>query len=84
MTTYSFDLILKQSHLSDAECDALYEAGCADATIVTRSGVTRLSFDRNATSLEEAIRTAAADTRRAGFTIVRVELEAPGSVPKAG
>jgi hypothetical protein len=67
---------LTKASLSVAECDALYEAGCDDGTIVTRNRVTFIAFDRKAASLEEAIRSATADVRSAGFDVKRVEMPA--------
>ena len=62
--------------LSVEECDALYEAGCNDGTIVTRNRVTFIAFDRKADSLEQAIRSATADVRAAGLDVKRVEMPA--------
>ena len=74
--TYGFSVVLTKPTLSAEECDALYEAGCDDGTIVTRSRVTFIAFDRKADSLEQAIRSATADVRAAGFEIQRVEMPA--------
>jgi hypothetical protein len=74
--TYVFSVVLTAPTLSPEECDALYEAGCDDGTIVTRKRVTFIAFDRKADSLEEAIRSATADVRAAGFDIKRVEMAA--------
>jgi hypothetical protein len=74
--TYEFSVVLTAPRLSVKECDALYEAGCDDGTIVTRHGVTHIAFDRKADSLEEAIRSAAAEVRAAGFEVKRVEMAA--------
>lgn len=76
MKTYEFSLILTKPHVTDDDCDALYAAGCDDATVVTRNGVTHLAFDREAESLEAAIRSAGADVRQAGFEVARVEMPA--------
>lgn len=76
MKTYEFSLILKAGEVNDEQCDALYAAGCDDGTIVTRDGVTHIAFDRQANSLEDAIRSATANVRAAGFEITRVEMEA--------
>src|SRR5260221_6947159 len=73
---YGFSLVLTAPALSADECDALYEAGCDDGTIVTRNRVTFIAFDRKADSLEQAIRSATADVRTAGFEIKRVEMPA--------
>lgn len=74
--TYGFSVVLTVAALSVADCDALYEAGCDDGTIVTRNGVTFVAFDRKAHSLEGAIRSAIADVRAAGFEVKRVEMPA--------
>jgi len=74
--TYGISVVLTASTLSAEECDALYEAGCDDGTIVTRNRVTFIAFDRKANSLEQAIRSATADVRAAGFEIRRVEMPA--------
>jgi hypothetical protein len=74
--TYGFSVVLTVSTLSEEECDALYGAGCDDGTIVTRAGSTYIAFDRKAVSLEQAIRSATADVRAAGFDVKRVEMPA--------
>lgn len=48
----------------DAE-DALFEAGCDDATISVRSGQVRLLFSRAGASFEQAVSSAIADAKRA-------------------
>ena len=72
--TYEFSVVLAAAKLSDDDCDVLYEAGCDDGTVVTRCGVTRIAFDRKAGSLEEAIQSATAQVRAAGFEVARVEM----------
>src|SRR3954465_8321389 len=74
--TYGFSVVLTAPALSAEECDALYEAGCDDGTIVTRNRVTFIAFDRKADSLEQAIRSAAADVGAAGLEVKRVEMPA--------
>ena len=76
MNTYEFSLVLTADTLSDDDCERLCEAGCDDGSIVTRDKVTHIAFDREADSLEAAIRSAAANVRSAGFDIQRVEMEA--------
>jgi len=76
MKTYEFSLVLSEPELSDQDCDALCEAGCDDGTVVTRTGVTYIAFDRQTDSLESAIRSATADVRAAGFDVARVEMDA--------
>ena len=74
--TYVFSLVLTAPIVNTEACDALYEAGCDDGTIVTRKRVTFVAFDRQADSLEEAIRSATADVRAAGFEVKRLEIPA--------
>jgi hypothetical protein len=72
---YEFSLILAQSEVADEDADKLYEAGCNDASILTRDGVTRLQFDRQAANLDEALASAIRNVERAGFAVSRVEIE---------
>lgn len=76
MAIYEFSLVLKTAEITNEDCDALYQAGCDDGTVVTREGVTYIAFDREAESLEEAIRSASANVRSAGFEVARVEMDA--------
>ena len=74
--TYGFSVVLTTPALSVKQCDALYEAGCDDGTIVTRKKITFIAFDRKADSLEQAIRSATANVRAAGLEVERVEMPA--------
>jgi hypothetical protein len=73
---FAFSVLLTVAEVTDDDCDALYEAGCDDGTVVTREGVTYVAFDREAESLEAAIRSATANVRAAGFEVARVEMDA--------
>lgn len=76
MKTYGFDVILKGvPEISDEAADALFEAGCDDATPSSCDGLARVHFDREASSLEEAIRSAVAQVQSAGFTVSRIEVD---------
>jgi hypothetical protein len=56
MRTHEFTLLVEGTDLqSDAAQDALFEAGCDDATIGVIAGVQHLHFDREARSLAEAL-----------------------------
>lgn len=74
--TYGFSVVLTAPALSADDCEALYEAGCDDGTVVTRNRVTFIAFDRKAASLEQAIRSTTANVRAAGFEVKRVEIPA--------
>jgi hypothetical protein len=76
MQTYEFTLVLKQPlQGTDEEADRLYEAGCSDGSPARVNDVSYVAFDRDAQSLEEAIRTAIANVRSAGFDVERVETD---------
>ncbi len=55
-------------------CERLY-GRAADATSSSRGGVVLVSFDREAESLEQALRSAIADIVAAGGTVASVEIE---------
>ncbi len=77
MTKYSFTLILKgRLELTEEIADELFEAGCSDGTPGTCDGVFSIDFRREADSLEEAIRSAIANVKSAGYRVERVEIEA--------
>jgi hypothetical protein len=75
MSTFDFKLVLDQVEIDEVQADALY-ARCKDATLVTAGGVTYLDFDRQADSLDSAVRSAIADVKAAGFRVARVEVDA--------
>jgi hypothetical protein len=73
-----YDFILVLSGVSEPDGrleDALFEAGCDDATLVFRNGVGYLEFGRRARSLDAAILSAVRDVERADprLTVVCVE-----------
>ena len=77
MRKYEFTLILKGSlELTDEIADALFEAGCDDGSPGTCNGFFSIDFHREANSLEEAIRSAIANVKSAGYDVERVEIEA--------
>jgi hypothetical protein len=74
--TYEFTLILaSQPEVTDEIADAVYGAGCDDATLGSRCGVLYLAFAREADSLWGAISSAITDVKRAnvGLSVGRVE-----------
>lgn len=78
MGTYEFTLVLEGTDvLSDAAVDALYEAGCADATFGEVQGCQYADFTRKARSLAEAVGSAkrAIESAVAGARVIRVEPE---------
>jgi len=75
MREHEFAVILATPEESEEDASALYEAGCADGSISTSGGVTRIDFHRKAPSLEEAIRSAVANVQAAGFQVAHVLIE---------
>jgi hypothetical protein len=84
MSKYHFSLLVSDPvELTESVADALYSAGCDDATPGMCEGVLTLDFHREAASLEEAIRTAIANVRSAGLEAARVEIDAATVGPAA-
>jgi hypothetical protein len=67
--------------LTSEVVNALFEAGCDDATPVMTGGRLYMGFDRSATTLGEAISSAIEDVRKAdiGAKVIRVDEVVPGS-----
>lgn len=73
MKTHEFTLILT-AEPNEEEADKLYDI-LNDGTLVTMADVPQIHFHRDAPSLEQAIGSAIANVRKAGFDVVRVEIE---------
>jgi hypothetical protein len=82
MKEHEFTLVLSAPEESEGDANRLYEAGCSDGSISTSGGVTRIDFHRQASTLEEAIRSAIANVQSAGFQVAQVELQ-PQSLAEA-
>ena len=81
MKTYTFDVVLKGvARFADEQIDALFEAGCDDATLSSSNGMARIHFDREAASLEEAIRSAVSQIQMAGLQGLKVEMNVDSTV----
>jgi hypothetical protein len=73
---YDFALIVGSvGEVTSSIEDALFEAGCDDATLSVKYGLLYMEFSRTAESLERAIITAILDVRRAnlGADVLRVD-----------
>lgn len=85
MPTFTFTLIVDGPDLlADERLRALDEAGCDDALTGRTEGLQYLDFDREASSLEEAVTSAVADIEGAveGAKVVRlVDSRRPLSAP---
>ena len=84
MVECEFTLVLKGSpELTEEIADQLFEAGCDDGTPGTCDGVFSIDFHRRACTLEEAINSAIANVKSAGYEVEQVEIEA-GAMPGGG
>lgn len=76
MSMYNFDVILNDaSEITDEQADALFSAGCDDGTPFCSNNVALIHFDREASSLEQAIRSACAQVNAAGLRVARIEID---------
>ncbi len=73
MKVHEFTFILS-SDPTEEEADGLYGI-FDDGTIATLAGVPQIRFHRKGPSLEDAIGSALARVRNAGFDVVQVEIE---------
>lgn len=70
MREHEFTLVV-QGGLDDAAVDALFEAGCGDATVGEVDGVGYADFVREAPSFDEALRSAIEQVESVpGLTVV--------------
>lgn len=76
MTKYEFTVYLANlTEITEEAANALFEAGCDDASPASRDGHVWSTFHREAPSLEHAIRSAVADVNKAGYQVERIELD---------
>lgn len=77
-TEHEFTLVLDGiTDFSPSIVDALFEAGCDDATISKEGDLVLMDFDRSAPSMGDAVLSAIADVRKAGMKVARVDRTAP-------
>ena len=70
---YEFTIVLGDIEVSDEQVETLYSV-IDDGTQVCRDGLCFIRFDRDADTLENAIRSAVSDVEQAGLTVAKVEL----------
>ena len=82
MNTFDFTLVLSGfSELTDEVMNILYDAGCDDGLVcLAKDGTPFIEFDREATDLQTAIRSAISDVRKTPYRVVRVETPATSIV----
>lgn len=73
--SHEFTIVLSGfSELTENAMNALYEAGCDDGLLcLDKHGVPFIEFHREASSFDEAVRSAIADVQRTPFRVLRVE-----------
>ena len=74
-SVHDFELTLEGANdLTSEIADAIYEAGCDDASLSGRGPTLALAFHREAASYDEAVASARADVARAGLglAVIRV------------
>ncbi len=79
MPIHHFTLIVDGPDLQDdAFIDALFEAGCDDATVGRTDGIQYLDFDREAATRADAIQSAVTEVERVdGLHVVRITIAEP-------
>lgn len=78
---YHFTVVLANCDVMTPELtEALYVAGCDDGTPCSGNGTAFVTFDREAESLELAIRSAVTDVHKAGCTVKHTIVESPEPV----
>ena len=76
MHKFEFTVFLKGlTEITEDAANALYEAGCDDASPASCDGMVWVTFHRKADSLDTAIRSAVSDVQKAGFHVARLEIE---------
>jgi len=66
-------LLLNADEITEAMANAIFEAGCDDATLSSRGEFVYLGFDREAETFEKALASAMADVKKAGYTAGRYD-----------
>lgn len=81
---YDFSLVLEGiADLSEQFADAMFEAGCDDATFSLRYGRIHASFSREANSLKDAILSALEDVSNAGVGAIVMRVDTCNLVTQA-
>ncbi len=76
MANHSFEVVLIDVTEATVEMgDKLFEAGGDDCLASSRDGIVSIAFDREASSTEEAIRSALQTIHRAGYSAKSVIFE---------
>jgi len=71
--TFEFTIVASGFDPEGAYEDALFEAGCDDATVSVQKGVLIAEFDREAVSFSKAVASACQNVAAAGLKVERIE-----------
>lgn len=74
MNTFDFTLTIDQLVEDLDAIDAFY-GRCNDVSMYNSAGVTKITFHRDAMSLDDAIRAAVADVQAFGYKVKQIEVE---------
>jgi len=79
MTEYRFRVVVNHQVTNDQEilelADKLAAAGCDDGHLAGHDEGIEVVFDREATSRDEAMRSAVSQIEQCGLVVIRVELD---------
>ena len=74
MNTYDFTITIAQ-FVADLDAIDTFYARCDDVSMYNSDGVTKITFHRDAATLDDAIRSAVADVQSFGYKIRHIEVE---------
>jgi len=74
MNTFDFTITIDQLVEDVGAVDAFY-ARCDDVSMFNAEGVTRITFHRDAATLDDAVRSAVNDVQSFSFKVKHIEVE---------
>ena len=74
MNTFDFTMTIDQLVEDLDAVDAFY-GRCDDVSMFNSAGVTKITFHRDAASLDDAIRAAVSDVQAFGYKVKHIEVE---------
>jgi len=75
MKTYSFTVVLSERQATEDMADKLFDAGCDDGLFGQCHGVVQVGFDRESSSMEDAVTSAVRQIVAAGYKVKRIETD---------
>jgi hypothetical protein len=74
MNTFDFTITIDRL-IEDLDAVDAFYGRCDDVSMFNSAGVTKITFHRDAASLDDAIRTAVADVQAFGYKVRHIEVE---------